>query len=224
MANSLEWVNAIGAEITNGIVGWWKFSEGSGSTTADSSGNGNTGTLSGAAPPTWTGPGGLKFSAGPSYVDMGTPAVLALTTAGTVSAWIYQTASFPFAFIVSYLSDLVPRNGYQFLMATPMFGFQLADAGSAELKPFIPMSNTSFNVWYHVGITWDNTNVIAYLNGNGLAPVAQTVTPTTPSVAFRVGSSESAFNNFIGNIDDVRVYNRALSSQEMQTLYLNGAQ
>src|SRR5688500_14656832 len=74
-----------------GLVGYWQFEEGTGTTTADSSGNGLTGTL--VSGPTWVssplGSNALDFTTGPDGVDLGNPAALQITGALTLSAWIY---------------------------------------------------------------------------------------------------------------------------------------
>src|SRR3954447_25508021 len=78
---------------TTSPVAAYGFSEGTGTTTADSSGNGNTGTISGA---NWT-PGkygsGLLFNGSTSYVNVANPTSLRLTGSATWSAWIYATAN-----------------------------------------------------------------------------------------------------------------------------------
>src|SRR3990167_283101 len=79
----------IAAAPTSGLVGYWNFDEGSGATVADSSGNGNTGTLTNG--PTWTtGKIGqaLSFDGSNDYVDAGTGSSLNLASSLTVSAWI----------------------------------------------------------------------------------------------------------------------------------------
>ena len=70
------------------------FSEGSGTTTADASGNGLTGTLQAA---TWTTSGkygnALVFNGTSGYVDLGNPTALQLTSSATWSAWVYPTGT-----------------------------------------------------------------------------------------------------------------------------------
>ena len=80
---------------TNGLIGYWKLDEGSGTLTVDSSGNGNTGTINGT--PTWTtGKNGaaLLFSdaGGSYYLDMGNITAMNGLTAITVSAWVKSSS------------------------------------------------------------------------------------------------------------------------------------
>src|SRR6185503_8994338 len=79
-----------------GLVAAYGFSEGSGATTADASGNGNSGRLSGTG---WTAAGhsgnALSFNGSGAFVDLGNAATLQLSGSMTVSAWI-RAAAFPF--------------------------------------------------------------------------------------------------------------------------------
>src|SRR6476469_6385078 len=88
-------LNAVqpGKSADPGLVAAYAFDEGTGPTTADSSGNGLTGTINGA---TWTSAGkfgnALSFD-GASYVDLGNPTALKLTGSMTWSAWVFATGS-----------------------------------------------------------------------------------------------------------------------------------
>src|SRR5437868_11816809 len=77
-----------------GPVAAYAFEEGSGTTTADGSGNGRTGTLSNA---TWSANGhsgrALSFNGSTSWVSVPDAAALDLTTAVTVEAWVFATSS-----------------------------------------------------------------------------------------------------------------------------------
>lgn len=228
MANSLQWIS-IDNEITNGIVGWWKFSEGTGTTTADSSGNGNTGTLSGTPLPTWgTAPGGLFFNnnAGDrAYVDMGSPAVLQLTSAGTVCCWMYQTSAATYAALVVFMDFTNTQHGYFLGSHINNFSWFL---GAASAQGDFEVPSFSDTTWTHWGITWNSTVVNLYKNGTtiGYSPITETIVPDAAPLGhkFTVGCYEGTANPFVGNIDDVRVYNRALSKSEMVTLFHNGRQ
>ena len=73
----------------------YAFSEASGTTTADASGNNNTGTLNGATRTTAGQFGSaLVFNGTSAFVNLGNPATLQLTGSMTVSAWI-KSAAFP---------------------------------------------------------------------------------------------------------------------------------
>ena len=80
--------SAVGAAEST-LVGWWRFDDGTGTTAADSSGNGNDGTLMGSL--TWTTDGkmggALQFPAS-GYVDCGSGSSLAIGDAVSMAAWI----------------------------------------------------------------------------------------------------------------------------------------
>ncbi len=87
-------VSATTTALPPGLVAAYGFSEGSGTTTADASGNGLNGTLQGA---TWTTSGhdgnGLSFNGTNSYVDLGTLSAFPLTSSATWSAWVFPTGN-----------------------------------------------------------------------------------------------------------------------------------
>jgi len=78
------------------------------------------------------------------------------------------------------------------------------------------------DTWYHVIVVWDGTTVRTYVNGNlekdyTLGTITHNTTPT------RIGASSDATNYvFNGLIDDVRIYNRALTPEEVGILYEMG--
>jgi hypothetical protein len=75
------------------------------------------------------------------------------------------------------------------------------------------------NVWLHVAATYDHNAVILYLNGVPLKTNvigAATVAHSTSS--FRIGMDDNGNCPFLGSIDDVRVYNRALTAAEIACL------
>ena len=95
--NGTNWV-ASGSllDVLSGLQAWWKFDDGSGTTAADSSGNGLTGTLTndGGGLPTWNASGKVKgdlvFSN--NLVNAGNPASLQITGSPTMTAWINATS------------------------------------------------------------------------------------------------------------------------------------
>ena len=93
--NTASDVTTIGSTIS-GLVAAYSFNEGAGTTVADASGNGNTGTIVGA---TWTTAGkygnALSFNGTSSYVNLGNPTSLRLTGSMTLSAWVLATGNPP---------------------------------------------------------------------------------------------------------------------------------
>jgi hypothetical protein len=78
----------------------------------------------------------------------------------------------------------------------------------------------SNGTWYHAAVTFDGTNEILYLNGILEGTAAQAFTPRSDSIqklaiGTTINSTGTASGRFKGSIDDVRIYNRALSAKEI---------
>ena len=213
---------------TNGLVGYWNFDEGSGTAANDSSGNSNTGTLTNN--PTWTQGkvgGAILFDGLDDYVDVGTRSSLNLSGEVTISAWVKDIKTSGAS--RSILGDTSNAGAAaQYLLSrdnsnVPKIAVQW---GNTAGKPgVVTKSNTGMtkDVFYHVVMirqgsagAWTGS---VYING---VLDASTATSTDPSVQNRFaigrkGGSSSEYWN--GVIDEVRIYNRALSTDEVQALY-----
>jgi RHS repeat-associated protein len=209
-----------------GLVGTYPFEEGSGTSTADFSGLANTGTLNSA---TWTAAGrigkGLVFDGAHAYVDLGNPGTLQLTGSMTVSAWI-NSAAFPGddAGIVSKRGDSSHR-GYQLDTTVDTgprtIGFKLGDSSGASMIRY-GATVLQLHQWYYVAGVYDAQaqTMTVYLNGvpdNGtlVGTVAATQYNTDLNVMIGRRSGYTG-NEFNGTIDEVRIYNRALTQAEIQ--------
>lgn len=180
-------------------------------TTADISGNGNTGTLENMSIGKSLVAG--KFGQALQFDGSSTDFRIASTTSLadsiiTVSAWvksqstgfeqvIYEASTYSLEF---YSGGQIGLSSYGGITATPQ------------------TTGTYFGAWHHVVYTADGTNLNIYVDGVLVKSAAGTV--TNPYGGKAVGSSSSRYFN--GAIDDVRVYNRALSAQEIMALYNAG--
>ncbi len=220
--------NAQTADIVTGLIGHWKFDEGSGTTASDSSGNNNTGTLTNG--PTWTTGkigGALDFDGIDDYVDAGSAAVLDNIRPITISAWIYPRShgEGDGGRIISK-QDTTGRWTLH-LNTTRRLLFHKDFSGSSELNRATAGSAITFNEWQHVLITWDGSsqaaNVHIYRNGveTGYSTTVNGVDPPDDDASsiVRIGSRSGGQNVFDGLIDDVRIYNRILSAADVQALY-----
>jgi fibronectin type 3 domain-containing protein len=206
-----------------GLVAGYRLSEGAGSTTADISGNNATGTLVGA--PVWTtGRYGsaLQFD-GMSYVDLGNPVPLRLTGSMTLSAWInIGTNPDDDGAIVAKFGS----RGWQLKTSADTgarrAAIQISSNGSDSIQRHSASVLTP-GVWYHVAGAYDATarTLQIYVNGvldngalSGTVPAAQFDAPFNANIAQRT-ESPGTFN-FIGRIDEVHVFNRALTAAEVE--------
>ena len=204
---------------TSGLVAHWKFDEGSGTVAGDSSGNGNTGTLTNG--PTWiTGQIGsaLNFDGVNDWVNAGAGASLNPSSAITISAWVKTNNNTAFQKIVSRQTS---KYALGLDGSSRTFLLQLkTGVTSAIFGSTIPANNT----WYHVVGTWDGANMNLYVNGvSDATPVAKTGTMAADSAVTEIGSRGGGTQHFWnGSIDDLRIYDRALSASEVQSLYSAG--
>ena len=223
-----------------GLVGYWSMNENTGTIATDFSGNGNRGILTGG--PTWVdGKRGkaLSFDANDDLVNVGTPTSLNITGALTISAWIYPRTfgSVGSSFrgrIVDKENDFA--TGYAFSLYDPNTGgvgvpndtFALfINASGGNLNCFGNDNSIVLNTWQHVAVTLDSSkNCIPYVNGAKATTTSGFIMgsfPTTGSNSFTIGNNSGNTREFNGSLDEVRVYNRALSASEIQALYKSGA-
>ena len=204
------------------MAAFWKFDEGSGTTISDSSGNGNSGTLgSGAASPAWV-PGkigsALSFDGSDDYASI--PDSQSLNITGnqfSISAWVNpRVQSNPFADLVSKRSGLLTQYflwenwdsvSKQVDFATGLYNGTNVYVSSPTFHPL--------NQWYQVTAVYNGTRLRLYVDGN--LEIDQRVFGNLIhlNVPVTIGFSSSFNYYFNGIIDDVRIYNRALSPLEM---------
>jgi fibronectin type 3 domain-containing protein len=222
-------VTAVPAHAQSGPAGWWKFDEGTGTSTADSSGNGHTGTLVNS--PTWVsgqnGPGALSFNGGTSEVTASGSGTLAnlYSTGLTVSAWIKPTGSGGGSGGRIVDKDNNDSGWFFAMSGTTQVKFT-SDQDTSGVTTRTSAASISLNTWQHVLVTWTGTaggaNVHIYINGvqadgastDGTGPeFTDSATPLT------IGNrSVDSARGFAGAIDEVRIYNRVLSTAEIQAL------
>ena len=212
----LQWpVHAIAQTSSPGLVAAYGFDQGSGSSVTDASGNGHTGTISGA---TWTTQGkfggALAFNGTNNWVTVASTSLLNLTSAMTLEAWVLPTAT-------SGTRDVLVKEGTNVdiynLYARNWRGLPEANAyigGSNRTAEGVTLPS---NTWTHLAGTYDGTTVRLFVNGTQVASAAISGTIATSSGPLSIGGNSLWGEYFQGSIDEVRVYNRALTATEIQT-------
>jgi glucose/arabinose dehydrogenase/predicted phage tail protein len=196
-----------------GLVGAWAFGEGTGTTTADASGNANTGTITAAA---WTQGrygNGLSFNGINSMVQVAASASLNLTSGMTLSAWVQPTASQS-----SWRTIVQKQSDAYFLHASSEAPLRPAGGGTmgGDVNYVIGPTAIPVNTWTHVALTYDGATLRLYVNGTQVATRAAGGSIQTTTNPLWIGSNTYG-ERFQGLIDEVRVYNRALTPTEIQT-------
>jgi hypothetical protein len=202
------------ATSSGGLVAAYSFAAGSGASVADSSGNGNTGTISGA---TWTAQGrfdnALVFNGSSSLVTINDSASLDLSGGMTLEAWVYPTQS------GGWRSVLFKEQPAELVYAL------YADSDSARPRGFVYIgaemtasgtAQVAANTWTHLATTYDGAQLRLYVNGVQAGSAAASGNIVVSSGALRIGGNAIWGEYFSGRIDEVRVYNRALSASELQ--------
>jgi len=198
------------------LVGWWTLDEGLGGTAVDWSGHGNHGALVGN--PQWI--DGYQGSAldfdGNNHVDTGNTTDLATWT---VAAWVKSpkapsdgAASGPVHREKNYQLDWNHANEvFRGAAALRVGG---AD-GAWHAASFGALAG---NTWYHLAATFDGTALTSYKNGVLIVsnPAAAGTPDAETGTLLIARHSTSPGNYFIGTVDDVRVYDRALAEDEIE--------
>jgi len=204
-----------------GPVAHWDMDEGSGSTINDKSGNGNDGTISGAA---WTqGKYGsaLSFDGADDYVDAGSGGSLDITGSVTVSAWVKTSTTGTYQTIASKASWSLGGNQYLLYVHNGQARFTGTN-GSSEFNAV--KNGVTANEWHHVAGTYENNTFRVYVDGIPGTSSVLTGTKSTTTQHFSIGASRvsSPIGFFPGIIDDVRVYNYARTEEEIRRDYNAG--
>ena len=183
----------------------------------DSSGNGNTGTVSGA---TWTiGKFGtaLSFDGTNDIVIVPDSASLDLTTGMTLEAWLLPARA------RLSLADRSCSRNRAATTHTVSTGAPARAARARTRSPEGPITTCAaphryaLDTWTHVAATYDGATLRLYVDGTLASSAAATGAISTSTGAFRIGGNTLWGEYFQGLIDEVRIYNRALSQTEIQT-------
>jgi len=205
---------------STGLVASYPFSEGAGTTTADHSGNANHGTITA---PTWTAQGkfgnALSFNPNSNPVTIVTipdAATLDLSIAGTIEAWVWMSTAGQWNSVLAKGSTNSDQaHNYAMEIDTTNRVLCILGNGNSSLvvRSATALSNTTF---YHVACTWDGATVSLYVNGALNASSDQTIAPNGNTSPLYIGQFGGNSDRFAGTIDEVRIYNRALSPTEIQ--------
>ncbi|MBA4356401.1 MAG: hypothetical protein C0405_01600 [Desulfovibrio sp.] len=209
-------------------VSGWSMYEATGATMHDMNAtNHNDGTIAGTGQ--WV-PGigcpncsALRFNANNGRVTVPDSASLDLSAAGSIACWINIQGNPSWAGLV--------HKGVQTSFADETYSFQF-DGGrritlyinGAATRQVTSAALPTDNQWYHVAATWDAASLKVYINGTLSNTAANTgaIAATVNASAVTIGSQlpVSPYYGFTGIIDEVFMYNRALTATEIANMAL----
>ena len=142
-------------------------------------------------------------------VTINDSASLDLTSGMTLEAWVNPKTLGGWRDIIFKDTDI-----YFLMGSTPQGQPDLG--GSFASANVYGTAALATNTWTHVAGTYDGTTMRFYVNGVEVASLAQTGTINTSSGALTIGGDASNGQYWSGLIDEVRIYDRALSATEIQ--------
>jgi hypothetical protein len=209
--------------LSDGLVGYWKMDETATTSGAiDSSGNGNTGTYYGDASTTAGkfGNGYVGDGTG-DYVDLPNGNTYLEETAGTIAMWYKSNGASSGSQLYEYNAGGCDVVWVGFVTSTSLrFSYNVDCSGSLNSDVTISNITTDTN-WHYITCSWDvlKQKIILSYDGTVYEFNKNLGSGTFSSANSVLGVRVSGTQYFNGKIDDVRIYNRALSKSEVQRLY-----
>jgi hypothetical protein len=205
------------------LVGWWRFEESAGQRTLDSSGNQNHGILIAGQPGHGIKGHALHLNGGNDAVVSVpiSPSLRGTAHAITVSAWAFRTGSHNTALVAhGYPTLFLGFHGLQ-------FKWQIAlDTGRMGVCYAGHEHRAELGRWYHVAATYNGWVARLYVNGKEICNDWTWGAINMPSTPMTIGGylddEGGIVDELAGQVDEVRVYNRALSSAELTGLFDQG--
>ncbi|MDO8715791.1 MAG: LamG-like jellyroll fold domain-containing protein, partial [Dehalococcoidales bacterium] len=219
------------------LVGYWKFNEGSGSFASDSSTYNNNGSLINT--PVWV-PGisgtALNFNGSTQYVNITHSSSLDITSALTVAAWVKFD---PFTGTLEGIAGKgspdtaagISNSGwwlsYDNRISQADFGYTAFGNSSGGWagggNNFGTVGDYAFasGTWYHLAFTITGTEAKLYINGAQYGPTKAISNLSLSDItrSLNIGRPSSDGYYFDGSIDEVKIWNRVLSSVEISAEY-----
>ncbi len=212
-------------KMTNGLVGMWSFNgkdlDWNANKAWDRSGRGYHGTMVNISTTTSPVVGkvgqALNFNGGNEYVEV--PQPLTSSSPFTIALWYYPNAI---------------NGSYEILYSgTDNIDLQLffhqtsksltTSIENSEIAAGLTLNSSTINKWHHIVWTYDYSRRKVYINGVLVTDTADTTSLTINDASVRFGKLLNGLGYTLqGRMDEVRVYNRAISAEEAKQLYLLG--
>lgn len=219
--STFKYVENVKADLSDGLEAHWEFNEGTSNIATDSSGNGNDGTIYGATyiadTPSGTGYS-LRFSGNTNYV---TTNLYQLLGPQTITLWIKFDENDGGSILSTHTKD-DNKGNFVIQGGSSEYGIRVLaiDGWTTNLHAGSPYGYND-NTWHLVVLTHDGAGNYE-LFVDGFSRDTYSGSPLTDSTPYTIGRLEanSAYPHWLnGALDDVRIYNRVLTDEEIQELY-----
>ncbi|MGD8781553.1 MAG: FG-GAP-like repeat-containing protein, partial [Ignavibacteria bacterium] len=153
----------------------------------------------------------LEFDGVDDYVNCGNNSILNIENQITIEAWIYYQGGESFPRIID--KSLAPSIYIN--KSNSLLGWYGEIGGSVEDFTF-PGTEIPQNEWTHIAVTYDGSDVKAYINGNYKVGLSYTGTLTTTSDDLIIGNNSSTNRTFLGKLDEIRIWNIARTATQIR--------
>lgn len=207
-----------------GLIAHWKLNETTGTTTSDSTGNGNTGSLVNG--PIWTSgsiDGGLQFDGNNDYITVPDTTSLRLGTQQTVTTWYKWGGggSGDWRRLVGKGGNTDRNYGLWIYPQGNLVLFQVYSTGGSQIcsAQFTVASDTN---WHHLAGTYDGSLIKLYRDGSEVVSSSCFLTPVATNAPLTIGWANAdvapLHSPFDGTIDDVRIYGQVLNASQIAAM------
>lgn len=194
------------------------MNEATGLSVVDNSGNGNTGTMTNG-PTRVVGKydSGIQFDGVNDFVQAADSNSLDITAAGTIEAWVKVSALNRWHSVIAK-GNVNNDNAHNYaLELNNLNRWQCALGAGGSSRLLSSTSGPAVNTWVHVACVWTGTQLRLYINGVQNATVTQNLTVAANTAPLYIGQFGGNADQLQGVIDEVRIYNRALTTAEIVT-------
>ena len=212
---------------SDNLSAWWKLDEGSGTTAFDSSGQNHNGVITNMAAAdigvTGKFENALEFDTSNDHVFV--PSDVALEVQKfTYSFWVKFKVLGSMENLMTYKTNLLTTNGAILMRkeTTDLITAFIYDGVDYEPRVSSASAIASAGVWYHVAVTFDQIDLKCYLNSVVTTTARALSVPYATTNNLIIGNQGSFSLSADATIDDFRLYNRALSSDEVIAIYNQG--
>ena len=200
------------------LIGWWKLDENEGLAVSDSLGLGNDGKL--VADSFWQPDAGridgaIRFDGGGGHIEIGNESNFDITNQITVSAWV------KFIDVVHDWAGIVTKGNSAWRLSAMQSTGAIHFACTGVSPPWVNgRVNINDGQWHHVAGVYDGSKMYLYIDGvEDISANASGNINTNNYNVWIGGNAEATALRWKGAIDDVRIYNYALSNDEVTSIY-----